>query len=90
VNGVFTTWQARIGHESAQRQHLPIRKTVMGLLGTDTYRSFVIGFGAGAIALFAVLAAQGQAPFSARLVPSAQAAPALPDNTLAAPDEAPR
>jgi hypothetical protein len=60
----------------------------MGLLGTDTYRSFAIGFGAGALVLFGVLASQDRAPFAADLVPSAQAAPALPDNTLTSADVA--
>lgn len=60
----------------------------MELFGTETYRSFAIGFGLGALALFGILASQGQAPFGAELVPSARAAPALPDNTLTVEDSA--
>jgi hypothetical protein len=86
VNGPFTTWQAALGHESLQHKHLPGMIETMGLFGTDTYRSFALGFGVGALVLFGFLAAQGQAPFSADLVPSAQAAPALPDNTLTTTD----
>lgn len=57
----------------------------MGLFNSETYRSFTIGFGAGALALFAVLAMQGEASFSPKLIGTAEAAPALLDNTLAQP-----
>jgi hypothetical protein len=56
----------------------------MDLFTADTYRSFAFGFGLGAIALFGVMMSQGQAPFSAKLIPTAEAAPTLPDNTLIA------
>ena len=53
----------------------------MGLFTSETYRSFAIGFGLGAVVLFGSLAAQGQPAFSPKLIPTAEAAPALPDNT---------
>ena len=60
----------------------------MGLFGSETYRSFAIGFGLGAVALFGALAVQGDVSFSAKLVPTAQAAAPLPDNTLASIEQA--
>lgn len=57
----------------------------MGLFSSETYRSFAIGFGVGAVALFAVLTMQGEASFSPKLIGTAEAAPALLDNTLAQP-----
>lgn len=53
----------------------------MGLFTAETYRSFAIGFGLGALAIFGMLATQGQAQFQPKLIPSAEAAPTLPDNT---------
>lgn len=53
----------------------------MGLFNSDLYRSFGIGFALGALALTGVMVAQGRAHISNSVIPAAQAAPALPDQT---------
>ena len=57
----------------------------MGLFKADLYRSFIIGFVLGAIAL---AAAMTQRPDQV-IIPQAQAATVLPDQTLVAPAELP-
>lgn len=53
----------------------------MGLFKPDLYRSFALGFLLGAAALTGAMVAQGRAQFSNPVIPAAQAAPALPDQT---------
>ena len=53
----------------------------MGLFKSDLYRSFGIGFVLGTLALTGAMVAQGRADVSGQVIPSAQAAPALPDQT---------
>ncbi|WP_374529805.1 hypothetical protein [Novosphingobium sp.] len=53
----------------------------MGLFKADLYRSFAIGFAIGTAALLGVMGIQSGKSFSAQVIPAAQAAPALPDQT---------
>lgn len=53
----------------------------MRLFQSDLYRSFGIGFALGALALVGVMVAEGRASFGNPVIPAAQAAPALPDQT---------
>ncbi len=53
----------------------------MGLFNADLYRSFGIGFALGALVLTGVMVADGRASFGNPVIPAAQAAPALPDQT---------
>lgn len=53
----------------------------MSLFKSDLYRSFGIGFVLGTLALVGVMMAQGRTPVSGQMIPAAQAAPALPDQT---------
>lgn len=55
----------------------------MGLFKADLYRSFVVGFVLGAIALGAAMT---QRPEQG-VIPQAQAATVLPDQTLVSPAE---
>ena len=48
----------------------------MGLFNSQFYRSFVIGFALGAVALFASLGDSQQTEMASRVIPSALAAPA--------------
>jgi hypothetical protein len=57
----------------------------MGLFKADLYRSFAIGFVLGGLALGA---AMSQRPEQA-VIPQAQAATVLPDQTLTAPAQLP-
>ena len=57
----------------------------MGLFKPDLYRSFAVGFVLGAIALGAAMT---QRPDQV-MIPQAQAATVLPDQTLVAPAELP-
>jgi hypothetical protein len=58
----------------------------MGLFKADLYRSFVVGFVLGAIALGA---AMSQRPDQG-VIPQAQAATVMPDQTLLAPAALPQ
>lgn len=53
----------------------------MRLFTPDLYRSFGIGFVLGALGLTVAMVADGRAHFSNPVIPVAQAAPALPDQT---------
>ena len=53
----------------------------MGLFNADLYRSFGIGFALGTLVLTGAMVAQGRAHVSGQVIPSAQGAPALPDQT---------
>ncbi len=53
----------------------------MGLFKPDIYRSFALGFVLGALALTGTMVAEGRANFANPVIPAAQAAPALPDQT---------
>ncbi len=57
----------------------------MGLFKTDLYRSFAIGFVLGGLALGAAMTSR---PDQA-VIPQAQAATVMPDQTLLAPAELP-
>jgi hypothetical protein len=48
----------------------------MGLFNSQFYRSFVIGFALGAVALFASVGSDDQTAMASRVIPSALAAPA--------------
>jgi hypothetical protein len=54
----------------------------MALFKSDLTRSFAIGFALGCAALFAVLGSPFQTSLSQQVIPSATAAPVLPDQTL--------
>lgn len=56
----------------------------MPLFQADVYRSFAIGFALGTAAILAVVGVQaddGQAGLAGQVIPSAQAAAPLPDQT---------
>ncbi|MFM5952821.1 MAG: hypothetical protein ACKOPE_00745 [Novosphingobium sp.] len=57
----------------------------MGLFKADLFRSFAIGFVLGAIGLAAVMGSQGESSLASQVIPSATAAPSLPDQTLVDP-----
>ncbi len=59
----------------------------MTLFKSDLTRSFAIGFALGCAALFAVLGSPFQTSLTEQVIPSATAAPALPDQTMIAPAE---
>jgi hypothetical protein len=48
----------------------------MELFNSQFYRSFVIGFALGAVALFVSVGSSDQAEMASRVIPSALAAPA--------------
>jgi hypothetical protein len=54
----------------------------MGLFKADLYRSFAIGFVLGTALLAAVLSNRADSPVAGQVIPSATAAPVLPDQTL--------
>ena len=53
----------------------------MGLFTSDLFRSFGVGFALGAALLTGAMVVEGRASFSNPVIPAAQAAPALPDQT---------
>lgn len=57
----------------------------MGLFKPDLYRSFAIGFVAGAAILGAVMSVKSESSIGDRVIPAASAAPMLPDQTLVDP-----
>ena len=57
----------------------------MGLFKPDLYRSFAIGFAVGAAILGGVMSMNNESSISNRVIPSASAAPVLPDQTLVDP-----
>lgn len=61
----------------------------MGLFKPDLYRSFAIGFVLGAAALAAGMSATHDRPITGQVIPSATAAPAMPDQTLVDPAQDP-
>lgn len=60
----------------------------MGLFKPDLYRSFVIGFVAGAAILGAVQGLKSESSIADGVIPAASAAPVLPDQTLVDPSAA--
>lgn len=60
----------------------------MGLFKPDLYRSFAIGFVAGAAILGAVQGLKSDRSIADRVIPAASAAPVLPDQTLVNPSDA--
>ena len=57
----------------------------MGLFKPDLYRSFAIGFVAGAAILGAVMSVKNESSIGDGVIPAASAAPILPDQTLVDP-----
>lgn len=57
----------------------------MGLFKADLYRSFAIGFVVGAALLAAAMSSHADNPVVGQVIPSATAAPVLPDQTLVDP-----
>ena len=57
----------------------------MGLFKADLYRSFAIGFVLGTAVLVAAMSSQADSPVAGQVIPSATAAPVLPDQTLIDP-----
>lgn len=57
----------------------------MGLFKPDLYRSFAIGFVAGAAILGAAMSLKSESPITRQVIPAASAAPTLPDQTLVDP-----
>lgn len=57
----------------------------MGLFKPDLYRSFAIGFVAGAVILGAAMSIGADSSIADRVIPPASAAPVLPDQTLVDP-----
>lgn len=57
----------------------------MGLFKPDLYRSFAIGFVLGAALLAGAMNVKSDAPIAGQVIPSANAAPSLPDQTLVDP-----
>jgi hypothetical protein len=57
----------------------------MGLFKADLYRSFAVGFVVGAALLAAAMGGRTDSPVVGQVIPSATAAPALPDQTLVDP-----
>lgn len=57
----------------------------MGLFKADLYRSFAIGFVLGTALLVAAMSSRADSPVAGQVIPSATAAPALPDQTLVDP-----
>lgn len=53
----------------------------MGLFKADLYRSFAIGFAIGTAVLLGVTGLNSGKGLSGQVIPAAQAAPALPDQT---------
>lgn len=62
----------------------------MGLFKPDLYRSFVIGFVAGAAVLAGIMSMTRDSAIGERVIPAASAAPSLPDQTLIDPAPQPR
>lgn len=56
--------------------------TPMGIFKPDFYRSFAIGFALGAAVLLGVKGFTGGFSLANQVIPTAEAAPALPDQTL--------
>ena len=57
----------------------------MGLFKPDLYRSFVIGFVAGAAIFAGAMSFKNDNSIAERVIPAASAAPVLPDQTLVDP-----
>lgn len=53
----------------------------MGLFKPDLIRSFAIGFVLGAVVLLGMAGLESGTTISGQVIPSAQAAPSLPDQT---------
>ncbi len=53
----------------------------MGLFKPDLFRSFAIGFVLGAVVLLGMAGLEAGNSISGQVIPSAQAAPSLPDQT---------
>ena len=62
----------------------------MGLFKPDLYRSFAIGFVAGAAILAGAMSMGSDNSIGERVIPAASAAPSLPDQTLVDPAIQPR
>lgn len=60
----------------------------MGLFKPDLFRSFAIGFVAGAVILGGVMGIKSDDSIANRVIPAASAAPVLPDQTLVDPPAA--
>lgn len=60
----------------------------MGLFTPDLYRSFAIGFVAGAALLAGAMSFKSDDSIADRVIPAASAAPVLPDQTLVDPSAA--
>ena len=60
----------------------------MGLFKPDLYRSFAIGFVAGAAIFAGAMSLKNENSIAERVIPSASAAPVLPDQTLVDPSAA--
>lgn len=61
----------------------------MGLFKSDLYRSFAVGFVLGAALLAGAMSMKSDAPIGGQVIPSANAAPSLPDQTLVDPSVPP-
>lgn len=72
-------------HNSAVIQSDP----AMTLFKSDLFRAFAIGFLLGVAGLVSTMGSPFQHSISDEMIPAALAAPALPDQTLAAPDPQP-
>lgn len=59
-----------------QSKHFP-----MGIFKPDLYRSFAIGFALGAAGLLGLNSLNGGLNLANQMIPVAEAAPALPDQT---------
>jgi hypothetical protein len=57
----------------------------MGLFKPDLYRSFAVGFVLGAALLAGFMGSKDNGPIAGQVIPSATAAPAMPDQTLVEP-----
>ena len=53
----------------------------MGLFNPDLFRSVAIGFVLGTLGLLGVMGASGRIDLGNKVIPVAEAAPALPDHT---------
>lgn len=53
----------------------------MGLFNSDLYRSLAIGFVLGTLGMLGVMGASGRVDLGNKVIPVAEAAPALPDQT---------